>query len=47
VAGGLSEGERVVASGNFLIDAESKIQGALPAWTEGVGAPAPANGGGK
>ena len=26
---GLKEGERVVASANFLIDAESKIQGAL------------------
>jgi len=29
VIGGLSAGERVVASGNFLVDAESKIQGAL------------------
>jgi Cu(I)/Ag(I) efflux system membrane fusion protein len=29
VKNGLSEGERVVASANFLIDAESKIQGAL------------------
>ncbi len=29
VLGGLSEGERVVASANFLIDAESKVQGAL------------------
>jgi Cu(I)/Ag(I) efflux system membrane fusion protein len=29
---GLSEGERVVASANFLIDAESKIQGALKSW---------------
>ena len=25
---GLKEGERVVASANFLIDAESKVQGA-------------------
>jgi membrane fusion protein, copper/silver efflux system len=29
VSSGLKEGERVVASANFLIDAESKIQGAL------------------
>ncbi|HEY4257774.1 MAG TPA: efflux RND transporter periplasmic adaptor subunit [Candidatus Udaeobacter sp.] len=29
VNNGLNEGERVVASANFLIDAESKIQGAL------------------
>ncbi len=29
IAQGLSEGERVVASANFLIDAESKVQGAL------------------
>lgn len=32
VTGGLTEGERVVASGNFLIDAESKIQSALQTW---------------
>ena len=32
VRGGLSEGERVVASANFLIDAESKIQGAIRTW---------------
>ena len=32
VRGGLMEGERVVASANFLIDAESKIQGALKTW---------------
>ena len=32
VKSGLSEGERVVASANFLIDAESKIQGALKSW---------------
>ena len=38
VRGGLKEGERVVASGNFLIDAESKIQGALKTWaTEDTG----------
>jgi len=29
VKNGLKEGERVVASANFLIDAESKIQGAV------------------
>ena len=29
VESGLSEGERVIASANFLIDAESKVQGAL------------------
>ena len=29
VTAGLSAGERVVASGNFLVDAESKIEGAL------------------
>jgi hypothetical protein len=33
VRSGLMEGERVVASANFLIDAESKIQGALKTWT--------------
>lgn len=32
VKSGLDEGERVVASGNFLIDAESQIQGALKSW---------------
>ena len=32
VTNGLTEGERVVASANFLIDAESKIQGALKSW---------------
>src|SRR5205823_1829592 len=32
VLGGLSEGERVVSSANFLIDAESRIQGALKTW---------------
>jgi RND family efflux transporter MFP subunit len=32
VRSGLVEGERVVASANFLIDAESKIQGALKTW---------------
>jgi Cu(I)/Ag(I) efflux system membrane fusion protein len=32
VTSGLKEGERVVSSANFLIDAESKIQGALKSW---------------
>jgi membrane fusion protein, copper/silver efflux system len=33
VHSGLKEGQRVVASANFLIDAESKIQGALKTWS--------------
>jgi RND family efflux transporter MFP subunit len=41
VRGGLGEGERVVASANFLIDAESKVQGALKAWETEEPAPAP------
>lgn len=32
---GLSEGERVVASANFLIDAEAKVQGALKSFEGG------------
>ena len=32
VTKGLAEGERIVTSANFLIDAESKIQGALKSW---------------
>ena len=32
ITSGLKEGERVVASANFLIDAEAKIQGALKSW---------------
>ena len=32
VLGGLSEGEQVVVSGNFLIDAESRLQAAEPVW---------------
>src|SRR5437773_2969542 len=35
VQSGLQEGERVVASANFLIDAESKVQGALKEWSDG------------
>jgi membrane fusion protein, copper/silver efflux system len=34
VKGGLEENERVVSSANFLIDAESKVQGALKAFEE-------------
>ena len=37
----LGEGEQVVPSANFLIDAESKIQGALKAWETEEPAPAP------
>ena len=32
VLSGLKEGERVVASANFLIDAEAKVQGAVRSW---------------
>jgi len=32
VKSGLEEGERVVTSANFLIDAEAKVQGALKSW---------------
>jgi membrane fusion protein, copper/silver efflux system len=32
IKSGLKEGERVVSSANFLIDAESKVQGALKSW---------------
>jgi membrane fusion protein, copper/silver efflux system len=34
VKNGLAEGERVVASANFLIDAEAKVQGALKSFEE-------------
>jgi membrane fusion protein, copper/silver efflux system len=36
VRGGLTEGERVVASANFLIDAESQVQGAVKSFREPV-----------
>ena len=36
VASGLKEGERVVSSANFLIDAEAKVQGALKNWSDGA-----------
>jgi Cu(I)/Ag(I) efflux system membrane fusion protein len=29
IIGGLQEGERVVSGGNFLIDAEAQVQGAV------------------
>ena len=32
VVSGLREGERVVSSANFLIDAEARVQGALKSW---------------
>jgi Cu(I)/Ag(I) efflux system membrane fusion protein len=32
VTAGLEEGDRVVSSANFLIDAEAKVQGALKSW---------------
>jgi multidrug efflux pump subunit AcrA (membrane-fusion protein) len=32
VQSGLKEGERVVTSANFLIDAEARVQGALKSW---------------
>ena len=32
VKSGLNEGDRVVTSANFLIDAEAKVQGALKSW---------------
>jgi Cu(I)/Ag(I) efflux system membrane fusion protein len=35
VVDGLQEGERIVASANFLIDAESQVQGALKDWQGG------------
>lgn len=38
VMSGLDEGERVVSSANFLIDAESQVQGAIKTWQEPEGA---------
>ncbi|MEY2605005.1 MAG: rane fusion protein copper/silver efflux system [Verrucomicrobiota bacterium] len=42
VMNGLQEGDRIVASANFLIDAESQVQGALKDWAgeEPAGTPA-------
>jgi len=39
--GGLKEGDRVVASANFLIDAESQVQGALQGFEQESTAPSP------
>src|SRR5215469_3170017 len=41
VLSGLNEGERIVSSANFLIDAESQVQGAIKTWQEPEG-PTPA-----
>jgi membrane fusion protein, copper/silver efflux system len=41
VVNGLQEGERIVASANFLIDAESQVQGALKDWQEEQPTPTP------
>ena len=41
VLSGLQAGERVVASANFLIDAESQVQGALKNWATDADEPAP------
>ena len=38
VLAGLCEGDRIVSSANFLIDAESQIQGALKSWEPDPGA---------
>jgi len=42
VLSGLNEGERIVSSANFLIDAESQVQGAIKNWQEPEGAATPA-----
>jgi Cu(I)/Ag(I) efflux system membrane fusion protein len=41
---GLSEGDRVVTSANFLIDSESSLEYALKSLTRGAGAPAQGHG---
>jgi membrane fusion protein, copper/silver efflux system len=41
ILGGLKEGDRVVASANFLIDAESQVQGALQGFDEETATPSP------
>ena len=44
VIGGLQDGDRVVASANFLIDAESQVQGALKDFHEPESSPTPGTG---
>ncbi|MES2307512.1 MAG: efflux RND transporter periplasmic adaptor subunit, partial [Verrucomicrobiota bacterium] len=34
VISGLNEGDQVITSANFLIDSESRIQGALKSWSD-------------
>src|SRR3984957_9875460 len=41
VLSGLKEGDRVVASANFLIDAESQVQGALQGFDQETSIPPP------
>ena len=41
VLSGLKEGDQVVASANFLIDAESQVQGALQGFEQQATAPSP------
>ena len=41
VLSGLKDGDRVVASANFLIDAESQVQGALQGFEQDTAMPAP------
>ena len=41
VLSGLKEGDRVVASANFLIDAESQVQGALQGFDQETATPSP------
>ncbi|MBV9299117.1 MAG: efflux RND transporter periplasmic adaptor subunit [Verrucomicrobia bacterium] len=41
VLSGLNEGDRVVASANFLIDAESQVQGALQGFEQETATPSP------
>jgi len=40
VLSGVSEGETVVTTGNFLIDSESRLRAAIEGQTSGAGAPA-------
>jgi membrane fusion protein, copper/silver efflux system len=47
VLSGLKEGDRVVASANFLIDAESQVQGALQGFEQETTTPSPEETGGQ